>query len=824
MMLFHRMAGRIDEWDRDLARNREWYERVYPSLSGHGLWLCGDEPGRMDPEGFAAARCRILFSRLSTWADTIESISHRMLYQIAREVDGLFADYAFLPPRADIPLFEASSIPWMLGIHTKRGARSFDIVGFSNSIVQELVNIVPMLEKSGIPVRREARMAQQGCPLVILGGANAVNTSLLHGPDSPVDLIFAGESPAQVRELFALLATGVAGGESKGELVERVAREVAGCILPGAPAPTRKVHSPKPGGASKMVGAPVPLHPGVIGSGVVQISEGCRSFCSFCSESWVRKPYREERAADLADCARMMKRAAGLHSLDLFSFNFASHSEFYEIVAALAPAFATIGLKSQRIDSIAADPELLPMLHALGKTKLTFGIEGVSERLRRYLSKDLSEAQIVAAFNRMAREPIREIKLFYVLTGLETTEDLEEMTKLVVRLRKIMQNGGRTPRMVLSATPLVRFPCTPLEWEQAPTQAEVAKLSEKFVKAASRADCEARMAAEPQEYWFSQIAVRARDSRLLGAIEAARRKTDFLFHACITARFAAALREELAAAGLDEAALLAPANPGDDVPWALVDGGVKRSLLAHRAEKARSFAAPEPHAHPFRGPIRAHQQILDMLAKRRASARTLTLRVELPLRMAGKPRSLAAALLASALMNQRPDLTDHYMGFEGGIWEGWDCPTATGADLFRMSFAAEGAGIVEEILADETALRSVNVRLAGWMELRGLGGDARQRQLRIVSPYAFNGQAWMSERHIRFTLRKAEGWSIYDMPPQVLRKSPVKALRTRALAEGGCEVCLDATDAFDLREFLRIAFVLPGPEEWVRLRVGLKLP
>lgn len=807
---------------------REWYGQVYPRLVGHGLWLRGDEPHSLPERGFHSAAYRVLFARLSTWEDTVESFTHRLLYQVARSVEGIYPDYAFLPPRADLQHFEAGHIPWLLGVHSLVGARDFDLVGVSNSIVQELVNLPTLLEKSGIPTGKRERMERDDVPLVVLGGANAIHTSLLFVPDPPVDVVFAGESVEQIARLLDVCRRSRQRGASKAEVIGEL-EAIDGCIQPDRPRMTRKVFAKNPGSAALMARAPIPLHPDRIGTGVLQISEGCQSFCSFCSESYVRKPYREEPLATLLATAREMKRAAGLDKIDLFSFNFASYRDFYPLVSELIGTFPEIGLKSQRMDTVATDGNLLPLMHVLGKSKLTFGVEGVSARLRRYLHKTLDDALILQSFELIAASPVRELKLFYILTGLETEADFDELSALATRLRKVFERAGRMPRMVFSATPLVRFPWTPLEWEAAPTRQEVAQLGTQFERAVHRAGFEARLAASPEEYWISQVIARARDPRVLLALEQARRATGFLYYMDMTSRFVSAFRAAAVAHGLDPDRLVDPLPLDDEsAPWVQLGSGLRRDYLRHKAGEARdyresAFRPPLRKADTVRGPAQRpiHLRIREKLQARRKEQVVLPLHVELAPQMAGLPRSLAGALIASAMLQQWEDLTDDYEGYGTGLWDAdWPCPTVVGIDVLHLKWTAKGAAAVRERLGSPQALADLNTLLAPRLSLPSdcLAPEPALLQVECRSPFPFNGAAYCVANHLKHTLRKPTAErAVYDFTPQVRKKAPVKEL-TAETGEGRTTVVtLRVTRGFDLRTFLRTAFDLPHPEDWVRV-------
>ena len=131
---------------------KQWYEKKYHLLSLAGLWLKGEEPNTMDPALFHQAGLRFLICRLSTYRDVSISISHSLVAQIAQEVEGVFTDFAFLPPPKDLELMTASKIPLWTGTTTKEPPCAFDVLGISNSFVLELLNLPKLLHFSGIPL------------------------------------------------------------------------------------------------------------------------------------------------------------------------------------------------------------------------------------------------------------------------------------------------------------------------------------------------------------------------------------------------------------------------------------------------------------------------------------------------------------------------------------------------------------------------------------------------------------------------------------------------------------------------------------------------
>ena len=189
-----------------------WYREAYPALSDFGTWLRGDEINTLSSDDYHARSFRFLIARLSTYEDVADSFSHLLLYQIAASLPGCFPDLAYLPPEKDIRLFKQRNVPWLIGTKTKRGPDAFHLIGLSNAILQEIVNIPRVLSESGIPLKKSERLKRQDVPLVILGGANALHTTSLWSRDPLVDGVFIGVDTSRVRKLLESCIEGVKEG------------------------------------------------------------------------------------------------------------------------------------------------------------------------------------------------------------------------------------------------------------------------------------------------------------------------------------------------------------------------------------------------------------------------------------------------------------------------------------------------------------------------------------------------------------------------------------------------------------------------------------
>ena len=219
----------------------QWYQSVYPQLTNSGTWLRGGELNTLSKNEYDSRNFRILFARLSTYKDVSASFTHLLLYQIACGIPGVFADLAYLPPVNDTKIFETSGIPWLLGTQTKFGPRKFDLIGFSNSIVQEIINIPNFLKTSQIPLSASKRLDDERVPIIILGGANAPYTTSIWGPDSLVDGVFTGHDSSCIARLFEICSAGKKENRPKRDILVKcwMSRGFYLPIIPRNPASAR---------------------------------------------------------------------------------------------------------------------------------------------------------------------------------------------------------------------------------------------------------------------------------------------------------------------------------------------------------------------------------------------------------------------------------------------------------------------------------------------------------------------------------------------------------------------------------------------------------
>ncbi|MBF0493907.1 MAG: hypothetical protein HQL28_02100 [Candidatus Omnitrophica bacterium] len=827
----------------------KWYDDNYHKLIGGGIWLRGGEINTLPKEEYAKRPFRVLFTRLSTYRDTSASFTHELLYGIAADIPEIFPDIAYLPPPPDAKIFEKENIPWLLGTGTKYSARAFDFIGFSNSIVQEILNIPAFLRTSGIPLERKERLKIEDVPLVILGGANALYTYAVWGQESWIDGVFIGDDNDCIHDLLEICADGKKIGKTKSEILMSLAgipgfyetSSMRPPVLRKSKLAAERKKQPGKISASRLV----PYAPERMGAGMMEISRGCRAFCSFCAENWQKKPYSENRARFLTEKALELKAEGGLEEIDLFSFNFNMHSEFYTLMCGLSKIFKNVGFKSQRFDALAGDPAMIDFQLASGKNIFSCGLEGISKRLRKYLNKTLNEKALFDSFELILKKKVRELKIFVLSTGLENDGDFSEFEKLQSFLFGKKKEYDSPTRIVFSVTPLVKFPATPLEFGVVLSPEILDGINARMKKLSERYTFEFREAASGKEFFVSETLLRADGPEVMKAILAALGETGFTYYRGITEEFYSGLLKNLARYKVDMASLFGELtfDGASAKPWASINTGTDRKLLWDIYLKNMKFEEVAFDAQKIgkQVPPCSLEEYKQLIINIRQNESKKAFNVEAGESLRGLPRKYLGIALARAIMKTDNNLTSYFRYYSSSLWSaGEEGPLwFTGSDVIYMVWDKKAEPLFAAIYGNTVLFNKVNEQLAGWGILCKEEDPAgREFSVKMDSPYKLNtARGYFKKNSIKYTLHKTfedERRTDYsfELSKDSLKKNNIKKMIYTIVKEGGAvnkekfgtraRIEIVPGVKFNITEFMRDAFDCPGANDWIRIKAVAK--
>ncbi len=496
----------------------EWLETRRPKLSRGGLWLDGREPGRSNPADFDSAQLKILICRLSPYEDVLASITHRILFHAAQSVPGVFADLAFFPSESDAQVMRQDGIPFWLATGSKQAPADFDVIAISLSVQQEAVNLPLALKQSGLQLDFESRMAHDRHPFILLGGHGAASVPFLHGdahgPNTGglVDAVCLGDGITWLQTFLHKWMKAHSTGISKKDFLFAQAKEMPGTyvpalyrhddqagplvsitpLLPDVPMPVHFRQDSLDAWLKDYDGAFIPFSEEEIEE-TLPLAAGCLYRCRFCQTGWMRKEFSVAPRSELLESAKKLKASMVNSDLNLLASDACSLSGLEKIMDDLQPLFRQVSVKSLSVSSLVHRPEYFDLLRKLAKHEFTFGVEGISARLRAYLGKPATAQDLIRIAGSLSQSGLRQLKLFFILTGLEEERDAQELELLIQNIHIKVPSC----RIIASFMPLFHAPFTPMQF--APIRAVSEELERALTLGVRHAGAEFRWSAFPDE-------------------------------------------------------------------------------------------------------------------------------------------------------------------------------------------------------------------------------------------------------------------------------------------------------------------------------------
>lgn len=472
-------------------------------------------------------------------------------YYVGMSSLGLQTLYRLLNSRRDVVAERVFWTPQEVphSIETQQRLGDFAVLAASLSFELDLLHLVDMIRQAGLPVLAADR--SEDAPLVLVGGPVPTANPELLAP--LIDAAFIGEAEGELEQLAGVLVETAAAPRSE--------RRKALSALPGiyvAGMSATPVHRVLAGDLDAC-----PVHSVVLTPHtefghmyLIEISRGCPRGCRFCLAGYIYRPLRQRSVPVILAQAREGLRYRP--TIGLVGAAISDYRDIDSLVAGLRELGGRIAVSSLRVDPL---PEsLLQALAESGTQTLTVAPEAGSEDLRRSISKCVSREQILSAAERANGHGFQQLKLYFML-GLpgESDDDVLAIARLAEEV-----TGRFRRRVTVQLTPFVPKPHTPFERQPMADARTLDSRSRRLAKELRPKGIAVRVEGTA---WARVQGVLARGDRALGqALNE------------LPAPTLAGWRKMLRRAGLDEQDYLRARDPGEPLPWDVVDESERTAI------------------------------------------------------------------------------------------------------------------------------------------------------------------------------------------------------------------------------------------------------
>lgn len=530
----------------------------------------------------AGGDLRMVLCYPNTYFVGMSNLGFQALYGLLNREPGVVCERCFTPDPDDLSAHRAAGSS-LFSLDSQRPLQDFDIVGFSVSYELDFVNVLRMLDLSGIPLRSADR--DSSWPLVIMGGA----VSFLNPEPLAdfMDAIVVGEGEEAVRAIVARWREGGRGdrdallrslAELPGVYVPSLYRytysglEITGrhCVAPAAEHVKRLAVEHLDFATHTSVITP---HTEFSRSFLVEVSRGCPYLCRFCVVGYVYTPNRWRDLELLWETCQMGLQHT--NRVGMLGAVVNLYPKMPELTRRLLARGAHCSFASLRADSL--KDEVVDAIQASGQSTLTLAPETGDPDLRWFINKKMKDEKLFQALEKGVARGVKNFRLYFMM-GIpgESDKNVSDTIRIIADAHRVIRERA-TPGATLSASVSQFVPKagTPFQWMPL-ARAEEVEAHMKRVAAHFKGAPALKLNMESPKWCKIQGLLARGDRRMAGVLERVRWTTS-----------AAPWRAAMEAEGMDvDAFLYAERNPHAIMPWDVVQTADLRDRMLAELEKA----------------------------------------------------------------------------------------------------------------------------------------------------------------------------------------------------------------------------------------------
>ncbi len=362
----------------------------------------------------------------------------QILYGLLNSYEDVWCERVFSPWTDMDAIMRREHIP-LFALESQDPVRDFDFLGFTLQYEMCYVNILQVLELSGLALYAKDR--KEDDPIVIGGGPCTYNCEPIA---DFFDLFYIGEGEVSYRALFDLYLDCRQKGLGKKDFLRKAA-VIEGIYVPSLydiaynddgivksiepaasdiPATVKKALVKDLDEAYYNTAPVVPFIQATQDRAVLEVMRGCIRGCRFCQAGQIYKPVRIRSVDKLIQYAVELLENTGYDELSLSSLSTSDHPMLKELLERLISMCnerkINISLPSLRIDAFSLD--VMNKVQDVKKNSLTFAPEAGSQRMRNVINKGLTVENILSGAELAFKGGWNKVKLYFMI-GLPGEED-----------------------------------------------------------------------------------------------------------------------------------------------------------------------------------------------------------------------------------------------------------------------------------------------------------------------------------------------------------------------------------------------------------------
>jgi len=582
--------------------NRVDIEPLLPLVQKPARYI-GGEPGSAN-KALDQVRLHVALCFPDIYEVAESHLGLKILYDAVNREPDLLAErvYAVWSDMADA--LAARGLP-LFGLETRTPVADFDLVAFSLNHELSYVTVLHMLEQGRLPLLASDRAERD--PIVMAGGPAMSNPE----PVAPFfDAIFVGDGDVALVEIARALAA--QRGQSRARRLDALAA-LAGIYLPahygsaldeaGRPRPPQPIAGARPRIRSRLVddleavASPqrwvVPHVDAVHNRAVVEIQRGCTRGCRFCQAGMIYRPTRQRSPQRVVTDLAATAAVTGYEQAGLLSLSTGDYAAIEPLLGAvrqvLAPRRVALSVPSLRVETLS--PALADEVMRERTGGFTLAPEAATDRLRAVIAKGNREDDLLRSTQAAFAAGATHLKLYFMI-GLptETDDDVIAIAALARRILAAARAIQRRARVSVSVSTFVPKPHTPFQWQPQLDGGEVRRRQTLIRRGldGSRIDMHWHDAAA------SEIeGIYARGDRRLAAVLIDAYHRGARLDAWNEHFDARRHLDALAAAGLSAEQFTRARAADEQLPWEIVDYGLRREFLWNERRLALATPARE---------------------------------------------------------------------------------------------------------------------------------------------------------------------------------------------------------------------------------------